>query len=133
MIASTNARRQTFSGSHAFNDDKPQHGHTISSTQFSIVRDSNNEGNASISVLSACPLTNVSETKGWGIQSCGQACLRDTDCPVEKGYSCSCDGPCGLTCNKVHDGNCLSKIASFLCLIKFHNNIEMKWKHLLHI
>lgn len=129
-----NARKQYFSGSHSFNEDEPlknqQHGSHAPTRQYSISTVSTSEKETSPSVLVACPFKNVSETKGWGIQSCGLACGKDEDCPKDKGYKCSCDGPCGLTCNKVEDGignikiQSLSKITAVirakLCVHNFY-------------
>lgn len=52
----------------------------------------------------ACVSKNTGEVKGWGVESCNDECTNDQDCDVAKGYKCSCDGACGLTCNKVIEG-----------------------------
>lgn len=120
-FSACNAKKQLFSGSHAFNEDEPtstnsksvskayhqQHGanngtsrhHNILLTSNSL---RNNRGPTNKPPL-ACPLQNVTEVKGWGIKSCAPACTQDDDCKGEN-YKCSCDGPCGPTCNRIDEG-----------------------------
>lgn len=112
VVPSTStARKQLFSGSHSFNEDetKIEHYHQPRNSELHhySVNGVANGRDRSESLLSACPSTNVSETKGWGVQSCSIGCTKDQDCLEEQGYMCTCDGPCGLTCNKFGEGKTL--------------------------
>ncbi|ODN01859.1 Locomotion-related protein Hikaru genki [Orchesella cincta] len=93
-LSSCNARKQLFSGSHSFleEDDKSHPQESTSTSHSSTHHDPLNR--------EPCGTKNVTEIKGWGIKSCSPVCEKDDDCSVEEGYKCSCDGACGLTCNR---------------------------------